>query len=437
MDRPNQEVEIFRGELTLTNRDTGVATKLKGRVWFGWFPGKCVVFEGRCWADGHRFDPDMAFGDPSKQDLAFDGLRNTPTQITRFLTTGSHEVQVEGILLEPVVTGDPAHLAQSFEFSIPNLLPQVGRIRFRHPGMIQYSELTLFGNEDVHVLFDDQYSDRSDLLVKQGGYLITAAVTVKTDQPLTLKKARQLTDKICAFLSFISGAQIGGFFLKGNWDGTIVWTDYQVNAADIFRHVIAWPNQTQSDFQGLWTVFCQKWEIEIEQTFLKRGLKWYNLANQFSHEPDNAIIIAQTALELVFNRFTELDWIVLPSKDAAKTAAEKIRQILLKIKVEPWLPRPMDHLVKFLKVESDDAPKVIVNIRNSLVHSRHDAASQLVEYSVMEKWQAANLFLWYLELALLYYLDHQGEYNCRVLPFAAVKIYGVPVPWAKQGAAAD
>lgn len=39
MDRPNQEVEIFRGELTLTNRDTGVATKLKGRVWFGWFPG--------------------------------------------------------------------------------------------------------------------------------------------------------------------------------------------------------------------------------------------------------------------------------------------------------------------------------------------------------------------------------------------------------------
>ncbi|WP_394991834.1 hypothetical protein, partial [Emticicia sp.] len=126
---------------------------------------------------------------------------------------------------------------------------------------------------------------------------------------------------------------------------------------------------------------------------------------------DGAIILGQTALELVYN------WWIVENKqmiigDDAKdlSAANKIRLIISQLQISSKVPKAFTKLQELM---SKDAPEAIVGIRNSIVHSQAEKRSKLRSYDNIALYEALQVFIWYIELSLLNILKYEGKYFDR------------------------
>lgn len=85
------------------------------------------------------------------------------------------------------------------------------------------------------------------------------------------------------------------------------------------------------------------------------------------------------------------------------------------------------------KYKIEDVPEAIVLIRNSIVHSQEDKRKKLSEICHHTKYEALQIFLWYIELAMLCILGYNDKYVNRCssakYAFEAEEL----VPWIKEG----
>ena len=63
--------------------------------------------------------------------------------------------------------------------------------------------------------------------------------------------------------------------------------------------------------------------------------------------------------------------------------------------------------------EAIDAPEIVVQIRNAIVHSHIDKRKKLSAIANEVKDEALTLCLWYIELSLLKILHYNGKYFNR------------------------
>lgn len=433
---PNQEIEIFSGRLKLISQDQGVKEiDAIGSVHFRWFPAKCVLFKARIIAVGLSFNPND-LGSPGQFCIQIPDSQEVPVFITRILhpyppqEQGPPDAWIEGTFQDSFVQGDQVIKSSTFRFSIPNIYPY-GSIELDRSTLRYYQILKLTGNETIEIIFDDQKSTRPESLFKMGGYLILATGTLTTKKRISLDDARIILDKLSFFLSFLEGRKVSPFFLQGILDDQIVWTDYSIRDAHPFQSVNNWPNEQLGKLQPLWNSFCEKWNQDTDRDFLKRGLKWYILANSNLNDPENSIIISQTALELIFNKFFVDSEVLTDTDDVGKLgAANKIRLVLNRIGVGALLPEGL-HELRSLK-SPKGAVEIVVNIRNSLVHSKVNAGKQLRQFSQSQKLEASQLLLHYLELSFLNYFNYNGMYNNRTVRTRQMAVEGELVPWATR-----
>jgi hypothetical protein len=129
--------------------------------------------------------------------------------------------------------------------------------------------------------------------------------------------------------------------------------------------------------------------------------------------------MAQTALELIYNWLLIEKEKIIVGKDAETiSAANKIRLLLSRMKIPYEAPVGLNNLHAYIKKNTTkseplDAPEIVVQIRNAIVHSQIEKRRKLSVIPVVVKVEALRLCLWYIELSLLNILHYTGKYNNR------------------------
>ena len=144
-------------------------------------------------------------------------------------------------------------------------------------------------------------------------------------------------------------------------------------------------------------------EIKVIKTF-KFIIYWYLEANGNSAKIEGSIIIAQVALELIYNWLIIEKKKLLIGKDGENiSAANKIRLLLSQVKLDVDTPNVLINLKKFINDNDEiaDGVDAFVSIRNALVHSQVEKRKKLTKISSGVKFEALQLSIKYIEHSLL------------------------------------
>ena len=220
------------------------------------------------------------------------------------------------------------------------------------------------------------------------------------------------------FLSFVCGTEcaisnVTGFDSEGNeawkrwgsyhistWSGRRSWSDVTIRAA------------LAEVFGRYWQNYC------TTQKHLDRILGWYVHSNE-TGALDVSIILNQSVLEL-------LTTLTLGEKGNTGGMGKRIANMLRQQKIPLQIPDYCKGLITLAeKYGFEHGPHTIVEIRNSMVHSK----STLQINSLDVYHEAKHLGLWYVELLLLRMFEYTGEYACRLTD---VQVTGATesLPWA-------
>lgn len=155
----------------------------------------------------------------------------------------------------------------------------------------------------------------------------------------------------------------------------------------------------------------KKWKDEGWREALREAIYWYLRANDSSWLIDEkgGIILAQAAIERLSY---EKERRSLSSKNKFRKtpASYRLRRLFSSLDIPIDLPDKTDELRKLKdRMNWRDAPDVLKEIRNSVVHPEREVAISREAYC--EAWK---LLLWYLELSILGICGYAEKYMNRL-----------------------
>jgi len=235
------------------------------------------------------------------------------------------------------------------------------------------------------------------------------------------------------FLSFARGAACN---LPVRWGvdsrGVVVWEKWGSPVID------AWRGSQQSWFDEHHGNLLSEVFPGFAATFLdpdlgppfKLALHWYEKCNTRAGGMEGAIILGLTALDL-------LGALIVVDRTATMSearydnlrAAAKLARLLQVMGVPEAIPARQSNLAAFAAANGwKDAAVALAEIRHGYVHANRKRRRVVLSASNLATFEAWWLALWYQEMALLYLLNHRGEYMHRL----AAKVVGEveTVPWA-------
>ena len=156
------------------------------------------------------------------------------------------------------------------------------------------------------------------------------------------------------------------------------------------------------------------------QDRVRVALYWYLRSNESSN-PYSGIVLTQAAVErLAREVLSDQEWCSLQGKGET---GKRIRAALGNVGIDCALPVACGELRTLADAEG---PRVLVDIRNDLVHSAAAKNMSLEAYM-----QAQQLGQWYAELLLLSRFEYQGRYANRLTYAYEGKWCHEVVPWAR------
>lgn len=214
--------------------------------------------------------------------------------------------------------------------------------------------------------------------------------------------------------------------------------------------------------------FLRWWQDENWKKSVKLILHCYLEANIGSGGAEGAIILEQTALELIaYILFVEVEQVGLNGR-----AAEKIKSLLTKFGISKDVPpestqnlpsseEPLSAFARALEVlkprfptplvlenlrqvmerknskatqenqKWEDGPRALTGIRNDIAHAKKDLDFLDETETARARWDASDLGLWYLDVVLLNLFGYQGNYinrlngNIKLVPRANIGNFAV------------
>lgn len=273
----------------------------------------------------------------------------------------------------------------------------------------------------------EDFKERLRQLKVDSHYDILYTGRLNLNQRLSFKEFK---DIIPVFLSFINGRKAGTVVNTGMVDGRPVFIDFSQETIEPYQYVSSWSSISFPVFEDLWRRFNELWKEELDRDFLITVIHWYVEANSNAGKLEGAIILMQTALELIFN-WLIVERLNLVDKKSAKrlSAEQKITYILEQVNVAIDIPEAYNNLSSLFGF--NNGPKAITEIRNALVHGDVNKRRKMLAVSNEITFQALHLGIWYVELSILYILDYKGLYNNRTRVDKWTDS-GERVPWVNQ-----
>lgn len=278
----------------------------------------------------------------------------------------------------------------------------------------------------------DQSKDVFTGLKETGGYAFTHVGRLdRTDNThFSARDGEHVLDALHRFLSFARGAASN---LAIRWgvdpDGATVWERWGSPVVDPWKDGHNWFDAHHGNLLSeIFPAFAaahanpELWEA------LSLALHWYQKSNTRAGGMEAAIILALTSLDL-------LGALVVVDKTgtmgAAKydnlKAAEKLRRLLAVLKADPMFPARLTNLAAFAAKQGwTNSAEALAEMRHGYVHANPKRRKVVLAASNLATFEAWQLSLWYQELALLYLLDHNGEYQNRMTAESVGHVDKVP-----------
>lgn len=296
-----------------------------------------------------------------------------------------------------------------------------------------------FEDDDYQIIIDKclEYESHKKKLDENGGFitLYNGEMNIKKGK-IDYSTVQDLLYCFNTFITFINGRRTSALFIQGITENVVKWTDYSSYKIDPYKWVRTWSNSTSIEaFSALWKHFRLIWKRSPDdKNFLVSSIHWYVEANSNAAYWEGSIILAQTALELIYNWWIVENKKMMLGKDSDNiSAANKIRRILSQIDLSGSIPSTLTELQKFKKSRNAiDAPDAIVEIRNAIVHSRENNRRKLSEIDADVIGEALQVYIWYIELSLLCILEYDDGYfnRCSGELYEARGIQ--KVPWKRN-----
>jgi hypothetical protein len=447
MDEPNQNVLIHEGEFCISGKKEKY--KCHGKIQFEWLPKNRVVFEGsiekesKKFLDEHKKDFFNKFDFEQKFHIEVDGLKFGNGFITgHSFYTRDNFLKFYGFISNTAIKGDKSISVSKIKFSISNLKEIVGLpINFktdRGDGSVKGRIKLKTSKVDIIIDRSINYDKRSSKLSTQGGYVIlyNGEITSNSNS-LSFEEYDKVTTSLSYFLSFLNGANCSCTFVQGIHDNKILWEDFTSKPVDTYKSINSWHPiwHDNEAIQLAYDNFNELWKDKNSKNFLSVAIHWYIQSNRSSGDISGAIILAQTGIELIFNYWIVEQKKMIIGKDAGSVrASNKLRLLLSQIKVKYAVDEKLKHLSEYCKEFENDisAPEILVEIRNSIVHSTSEKLEKVLTIPPEVKFESLQLMIKYIELSILKILNYDGKYFDRCSNNSSEKFFGRIVPWTKE-----
>lgn len=413
MKEPNQPFEIFEGEYILKSKKK--EWKINGKIWFEWLPNNGVYFSG----------------DMNNSLIApiFEGHNLKLYLDNEYLGEGfiiSSEIKTggkfKGIVNQGAVFGNPEIKVNKIKFCIPNLRPIRGelteKVEKNEIHDVRNRLILKDGMYNIKIEYRNDYDNYKKKLKEKGGFLFLYYGEIELFHDYkNLEEIHDLFFCLSTFLTFINGQSTAVMFPQGYQDETLIWTYYRKKTIKQNRWGISWAgnNLLAKDINHIWKKFRELWVKPDSGDFLTSIISWYSDANsQNEGYITGPIILAQACMELLYNWAIEKGKLGL-TKNKEKNAHGKIRKIVQHLNIDVSEPKSFANLQNYLEEDNDayDTPKAITQVRNAFVHSDVKRIQNLQRYSPWLRYEVLQVFLWYIELAMLKILDYRGLYYNR------------------------
>lgn len=264
---------------------------------------------------------------------------------------------------------------------------------------------------------------------QEGLCLLThvAKLERKDGTMFSVEEAKEHIFLLSQFLSLVKGSSNRAVCDAGfDADGERVWQSFC--APLLGKPPYSWADANQGQqFEALFPLFVARWNQSAEwQDCLRHAIYWYTQANTGSGQPgiDSALILAQAALERLAHHHAVVDRKMISADGFKKLkASDKLRLLFSSLHLSLNIPATTPAIQNAAEQSKwIDAPHAITVIRNSLVHPEGKVQ---VSDCYFDAWQ---LSLWYLELAMLAMCGYQGTYRNRLMGEQVEN-----VPWMDGG----
>lgn len=424
MQEPNETLPIYNGEYIISNGNE--ESLVNGSIEFTWFPNPCVKFSGTF------FSGELMFFEMGNLTLKINNEKVGNVKLSEVIM--GEEGQCRGYF-NNFVEGDSSIAVQEIMFCIPNLRGYYGECIRNSENTQMISNRIKLVDSSYQIILDkfSDFTERKKRLENNGGYLFTyvGRISKTNNQPIRLNEIHKWHIKLQNFLFFLNGLRASPLLYRGTHEGNSIFTDYTFYNSDPYKFVQSWSNTSDGiDFNKLWKEYGRLWKNENNRDFLLTAVHWYVEANSNAGKVEGSIILIQTALELIYNwLIVESEKIIIGNEAEGVSAANKIRLLIFQLKISKSIPDSFKELISVAK--DSDGPEIFVKIRNALVHGQETKRNELQKISNKAKFQALQLGIWYVELALLYILKYKGSYKNRT-DGKVWKGEGDIVPWANS-----
>jgi hypothetical protein len=417
MELSNLPIDIYDGEYNLIKEEKTV--KINGRIFFDWFPHQNVKFEGII--DECEDNPVIRLDISEGFDLLLKGFTFGKALLTN--SSFGAKSEVSGIIQGQAVLGDKTITVSKINFTIPNLTDLTGnpvKVINEKGGVQLCRSRIVFENDEFLITIDksSKYKTLNDELTKKGGYIVLYVGEItKKNGSIQHDQLQELIHSFSVFLSFLNGRRCAPLFLQGIHDNEVIWTDFTAYDTDQFKSVISWcPKFSVDGMNELWQQYSILWKNQNDKNFLDFAIHWYVEANGNSGYLEGSIIMAQVALELIYNWLIIEKKRLLIGKDGENiSAANKIRLLLGQINLKTDIPNAFNSLKSFVNDNNElvDGVDAFTQIRNALIHSQEEKRKKLTNINSKIKYETQQLSLQYIEYSLLSILNYKGKYYNR------------------------
>lgn len=412
MNQPNEKIVFYSGEYKLKSL-IGEEIIVIGEIYFKWFPHSMAEFIGEI--KNHTKSKFLL--DSDEFILTIDNKLTEKCYILSNEINDKH--LIKGVFQSKVIFGDNTLTSKRFKFSLVNFEDFFGD-HIYYSGQ-KYSRARIaIKNEKFEISIDKIFDFKIKLkqLKENGGYqiLLNGEINILKNS-FTYQQIQDLMNLLGNFLSFINGKKNNPLFLTAIHEDKILYQDLSGYHNKSYEYHQSWCDTYSTSYiNDLFSNFYDIWKSNDDNKFfLNSCIHWYTEINCNSGYSEGSLIMAQTALELLYNWLIVEKKKLIIGKDSENiSASNKIRLLLSQLSISNTIPEKFKNLEKFkIDSKSIDAIETIVQIRNAIIHSQEEKRKKLSEIPTIVIYEAVQLSIWYIEMSLLYILNFRSKYSNR------------------------
>ncbi len=258
-----------------------------------------------------------------------------------------------------------------------------------------------------------------DHLRANSGFGIThVGKLAKEEGVFSAKEAAELLDALSWYLSFCAGRWTGPCLQSGfAADQAKLWDAWSYSRTSQFRRSSSWCDRIHPEHvEDAWPGFLKLWQDDVWQEVIRVAVHWYVEANAQAGSIEGAIVLTQTAFELLASAVLVENHSWLSSEGYEKlSAADRIRLLLLWAGIPTEIPSNQSVLTQQAKADNwPDSSTALTQIRNTITHPTKKNRKKFGKHLDGARTEAWNVGLWLLELCLLRLFDYSGTYGSRI-----------------------